>query len=156
MKLNRAYPLLLILSACQQGTDVADAIGNSGQAGDARPMSPPQTEPLDPGAMPVRIGEGGPGFNACLGTGRVVNTASLDVRRAPFAEATRIDGIAPDTRITICTRSLDQRWLGVVYRPADRPEMNCGVAGPIERRRGYDGPCSSGWVSSAFVRLVAG
>lgn len=154
--MNRALPLLLILSACQQGTAVSDDIGNSGQAGDARPMSPPQSEPLDPGAVPVRIGEGGPGFNACLSSGRVVNTTSLDVRRAPFAEGARIDGIAPGTAVTICSRSIDQRWLGVVYRPADQPDLDCGVSGPVERRQGYEGPCQSGWVSSAFVRLVAG
>lgn len=152
----RTLPLLLLLAACQQGTDVADQIGNSGQAGNARAVPPPQSEPLDPGAEPVRIGEGGPRFNACLGTGRVINTASLDVRQAPFGDATRIDGIAPDTSIDICSRSLDQRWLGVVYRPADQPTLDCGVSGPVERARGYDGPCRSGWVSSAFVRLVAG
>jgi hypothetical protein len=154
--MNRALPLLLILAACQQGTDVADAIDNSGQAGDPRPIAAPQSQPLDPGAMPVRIGEGGPGFNACLGTGRVVNTTGLDVRKAPFGDATRIGSIAPDTRVNICSRSLDQRWLGVVYRPADQPELDCGVSGPVERRQGYEGPCLSGWVSSAFVRLVAG
>lgn len=154
--MNRILPLLLILAACQQGRDVADDIGNSGQAGDPRPTLPRQSEPLDPGAQPVRIGEGGPGFNACLGTGRVVNTASLDVRQAPFSEASRIDGIAPDTNVAICSRSLDQRWLGVVYHPVDQPDLDCGVSGPVERRRGYDGPCKSGWVSSAFVRLVAG
>jgi hypothetical protein len=153
--MNRAFPLLLILAACQQGTDVADAIGNSGQAGDPRPADPQQSEPLDPGAQSVRIGEGGPGFTACLGTGRVVNTNGLDVRQAPFGEARLVGTLPADARVTICSRSLDQRWLGVVYPPAEQPALECDVVQPVERRRGYDGPCQSGWVSSAFVRLVA-
>ncbi|RHW19012.1 hypothetical protein D1610_02455 [Sphingomonas gilva] len=153
--MNRALPLLLLLAACQQGTDVADAIGNSGQAGDPRPPVSPQSQPLDPGAQPVRIGEGGPRFNACLGTGRVVNTKALDVRAAPFGEAEKVDALAADMRVAICSRSLDQRWLGVVYPPPGQPDLDCGVSGPVERAQGYEGPCRSGWISSAFVRLVA-
>jgi hypothetical protein len=32
----------------------------------------------------------------------------------------------------------------------------CGVSRPVASRRGYEGPCRSGWVSSAFVKQIAG
>jgi hypothetical protein len=145
---------LALLAGCSENTSVADAIGNAGQAGDPRPPLENTSGPLDPGIKPVTIGEGGPNFPACSGLGRVVSAVPLPVRGAPFAEAAEIDGLAPDTRVIICTRTLDQRWLGVVYPPAGVTEAQCGLAQPADRRRGYEGPCRSGWVASAAVRLI--
>lgn len=119
------------------------------------------TATLSPGARPVRIGEGGPGLDACGATGAVANLSPggesyLSLRAAPFVEAEERARLANDTRLHLCSRSIDQKWQGVVVPPDNAPDVDCGVSSPVDAPRDYAGPCRSGWVSSAFVRPVAG
>jgi hypothetical protein len=110
-------------------------------------------------AMPVRIGELGPSFEACVGAGttRHLETGGrLPVRSAPFESAAETGAIPAGARFFLCTRSLDQKWFGVVYDEAGALAPRCGVSDPVTSRRDYAGPCRSGWVSSAFVKLIAG
>ncbi|OYY89270.1 MAG: hypothetical protein B7Y45_12945 [Sphingomonas sp. 28-66-16] len=123
--------------------------------------APDGSVPLSPGVSPVRIGEGGPGFDACGRVGAVVNLspsgeAYLPLRTAPFVEAKEIGRLTNGRRLYVCTRSMDQKWQGVVVPPADAPDLDCRVSAPIAAPRAYDGPCQSGWVSTAFVKPVAG
>ncbi len=151
----RSIPLaFLLLAACSDSQSVGDAIGNSGQAGDAREAAANAAGPLNPGTVAVRVGEGGPGFPACQSTGIVSGTGALMVRGAPFAEGTEVDRLPAATRVAVCTRSLDQRWLGIVYPAVGGDLTGCGTDARLERRQGYEGPCRSGWVASAFIRLV--
>lgn len=126
-----------------------------------------------PSARPVNIGEGGPRFAACQGRGRVggLRGGELVVRDAPFDSARKIGALGDDTPVFVCTRSLDQQWLGVVVAPvsdaalaesndpaaqtAAAPATDCGVTAPVRAKRPYDGPCLSGWVDSTFVAAVA-
>ena len=85
----------------------------------------------------------------------------LALRAAPFAEAKSVATLAEGARLHVCTRSIDQKWLGVVVRPAPAdgdgtPAVDCGVSSPVDRKQAYEGPCASGWVASAYVRLIAG
>ncbi|HEX8450284.1 MAG TPA: hypothetical protein VF652_11900, partial [Allosphingosinicella sp.] len=52
--------------------------------------------------------------------------------------------------------SLDQKWFGIVFDEGGALAERCGVSEPVTRRRDYDGPCRSGWVQSAFVKVIAG
>lgn len=142
-----------------------------GQAAGAR-LGPSEDSPT---ARPVTIGEGGPRFAACQGRGLVggLRGGELPVREAPFDSARQIGALKDDTHLFICTRSLDQQWLGVVVgkaipRPgassegagegdavAAPPPVDCGVASPVRAKRPYAGPCPSGWVESTFVAAVA-
>lgn len=107
-------------------------------------------------AVPVRIGEGGPAFRACQAAGAPREPgAPLPVRAGPFDAAPVTGALPPDARAFVCTRSIDQRWLGVVYDPSGALSPACGVSVPVPRRANYAGPCRSGWVASAAVRLVA-
>ena len=123
-----------------------------------------QAEPGAPDAVtiqaaPVRIGELGPNFGACasVGTTRHVEPgASLPVREAPFEAGAATGAVPAGARFFVCSRSHDQKWLGIVYDQAGDLSPSCGVSEPVTTRRAYDGPCRSGWVASAFVRLVAG
>ncbi|MEG3125781.1 hypothetical protein [Sphingomonas sp. GB1N7] len=143
--------LCLLLAACSQSVGIGnddDALLNVGG------------EPMMPGTRPVRIGEGGPAFAACPNVARVVNISAegetyLPVRAAPFLEASEMLRLPNDARLLVCTRSIDQRWQGVVVPPASAPETDCGVGAPVASPRAYAGPCVSGWVASAFVRAVA-
>lgn len=134
-----------------------------------------------PTARAVKIGEGGPRFAACQGRGRVGNLrgATLAVRDAPFDNARQIGELTEDAHVFICTRSLDQQWLGVVVASEDgmKPiaaasasvegtgpaepaataasSVDCGVTAPVRGKRPYPGPCQSGWVESTFVAVVA-
>ena len=115
-----------------------------------------ESPPVTTEAVPVRIGELGPNFPACNAAGTTRNLepgSSLGVRAAPFDTAKETDQIQVGSRFFVCTRSHDQKWLGVVYS-AEGLE-NCGVSRPVTSRRNYVGTCRSGWVSSPFVKLSA-
>lgn len=120
-----------------------------------------QEKALDPGETPVRIGELGPSFPACYAIARfrdrVVEQAQpVPVRAAPFEQARETGRLAADGQFFICTRTHDQRWLAVVWDEAAGAGRNCGVSVPAPARRDYDGPCRSGWIPSALVRLESG
>jgi hypothetical protein len=115
--------------------------------------------PPNPGLVPVRIGELGPNFNACnaAGTSRHLQPGEkLQVRAAPYDVAEETGAISAGARFFICSRSHDQRWLGVVFEESGSLSAACGVSRPITTRGVYQGPCRSGWISSAFVKQIAG
>lgn len=143
--------VVLMLSACSP---------NVGMGNDDDVLENVASEPMKPGRRAVQIGEGGPAFAACATVGRVVNISPsgetyLPLRAAPFPEAEEIARLPDATRLLVCTRSIDQRWQGVVVPPADAPQSDCGVGAPVAARQAYAGPCASGWVASAFVQAVA-
>jgi hypothetical protein len=144
-------PLLLL--AC--GDQVRDD-HYANQAAPTVPAPPPVPVTQD---VPVRIGELGPNFDACATAGttrRLKPGQSLPVRAAPFETAGEAGAIPAGARFFVCARSHDQKWLGVVFDENGQLGERCGVSSPVTRRRNYDGPCRSGWVASAFVRLIAG
>lgn len=164
--------LALLLAACSDSREVADELPNSSIAGAPREeVSESRMDaPLD---RPVTIGEDGPRLDACgaLGVaGRLGDGGALELRAAPFRDARVVQALPPGTRMHVCTRSIDQRWLGVVVAPAPVPPepgddsnimdpaspLDCGVSTPVDSKRNYEGPCASGWVSSAYVQLIAG
>lgn len=123
------------------------------------PAARPDAVSIAPDAVPVRIGELGPSFAACsaAGTSRNVEAGQgLQVRAAPFESAAESGTVPAGARFFVCTRSHDQRWFGVVFEEGGTLSPSCGVSRPISSRRNYEGPCRSGWVSSAFVKVIAG
>jgi hypothetical protein len=150
--MRRALPFLcLLLASC--GDPVAVANRSAGNEGEAAP------DTLTAAARPVRIGELGPNFAACSAAGTTRNLKAgeaLAVREAPFDNALESGSVAARGRFFICARSLDQKWFGIVYDADGSLAERCGVAEPVTRRRDYDGPCRSGWVQSAFVKVIAG
>ncbi|GAA0468009.1 hypothetical protein GCM10009096_06080 [Parasphingorhabdus litoris] len=155
-------------SACSETTQVSDDLQES-QTDTANPTGRTERIGANPGERPVRIGEGGPRFDACQAMGRVtgLRAAELDVLISPFDAAERKDGLPAGQLVHICTRSHDQQWLGIVYDDSATAEpsadgtatsgsLDCGVSSPVRSKRNYDGPCKSGWVESTFVKLVAG
>ncbi|MCI4590727.1 hypothetical protein MOK15_11560 [Sphingobium sp. BYY-5] len=149
------------LPACSKSNDVLEELPNSSLAG--APREAVSETRLESGlARSVTIGEDGPRLDACGGMGQVTRPGAkgLPVRAAPFAEAKEVATLAEGDRAYICTRSIDQKWLGVVVRPApaanEAQATDCGVSSPVDRKQPYDGPCVSGWVASAYMRLIAG
>lgn len=147
-------PLFLLLGACSDSSDVLEQLPNSSIAGAPRDDMP-ETRLEAKITRPVMIGEDGPRFDACGAMGQAVRVGArgLAVRAAPFGEAQEVGRLAEGARAYVCTRSLDQKWLGVVVENA---ATDCGLSEPVERKRPYDGPCLSGWVSSASIRLIGG
>ncbi|WP_088181710.1 hypothetical protein [Sphingobium sp. Z007] len=153
-------PLLLPLGACSKSNDVYEELPNSSLAGAPR-MEVPETRMDAPVARPVTIGEDGPRMDACGGLGQVTRSGpgGLPLRAAPFTDAKALARLAEGQRTWICARSLDQKWLGLVVPPARAPgapaeSVDCGVTSPVDRKQPYAGPCASGWVASAYVRLI--
>ena len=161
MKLNTMSaafaPLLLLaaLSGCGEPVSDNHFANSSLESTAAEPAAD-----ADPNApWPVRVGEYGPNFEACpwVGTTRHVEPAAgLTVRASPFESGAETGKVAAAGRFYVCTRSLDQKWLGIVYDESGGLGPRCEVSDPIASKRGYEGPCRSGWVSSAFVKLIAG
>ncbi|EQB06064.1 hypothetical protein L288_11410 [Sphingobium quisquiliarum P25] len=155
--------LILLLCACSDSSDVLEQLPNSSIAGAPRDEMP-ETRLEARIKRAVTIGEDGPRLDACGAMGQVVRVgpSGLAMRAAPFAEAEETGRLAEGARAHVCTRSLDQKWLGIVVPPAADANaaggggIDCGVSSPVERKQPYDGPCMSGWVSSASIRLVAG
>jgi hypothetical protein len=146
-----AFAALSALAAC--GEPVRDDHYSNRVAPEERASLPPVQQ-----KQAVRVGELGPNFDACAGAGTTRNLPgkTLPVRAAPFESAAETGSIASGARFFVCNRSHDQKWLGVVYQESGALAEACGVSSPTTERRAYDGPCRSGWVASAFVRLVAG
>jgi hypothetical protein len=86
-----------------------------------------ESRPLEQGALPVRIGESGPNFAACK--------------------------LPAGATFFVCSRSIDQKWFGIVFDDAGTASPSCGVSAPVAERGAYRGPCRSGWIASAFVKL---
>lgn len=151
-----ALALALIPAGCGERTPNKGGVGGS--------TTPPyiRAEAGDPTARdrtPVRIGELGPAFAACNARGAVRERAGggpVPVRAAPFEPAAEIDRLGMGASFFICSRSLDQRWFGIVYDTDGDAAERCGVSAPVSRGRDYAGPCRAGWVPSARVRLVSG
>jgi hypothetical protein len=153
----RSLPFLiavLSLSGC------GEAVRDDHFANDVDPPPLPEAE-VRTAAVPVRVGESGPSFDACAATGTTRNIEpakgeTLLVRAAPFDTAEASGTVAAGARFFVCTRSHDQRWLGIVWHEGEGASEACGVSSPSVSRRGYDGPCRSGWAPAAFVKLIAG
>ncbi len=132
--------------------------------GESRGSTTPRYErasvdPLEQAVRPVRIGELGPNFAACNTVAATRDRgagaeAALTVRTAPFEAARGTDRLPAGATFFVCSRSLDQKWFGIVYETGGAAAENCGVSRPVPTRRDYDGPCRSGWVSSTLVKLV--
>lgn len=153
---------MLLLTACSKSNDVYEELPNSSLAGAPR-EDVPESRMDAPVARPVTVGEDGPRLDACGTLGQVTRSgaAGLVLRAAPFSDAKELARLTEGQRAYVCTRSIDQKWLGVVVlpaQPADNATMpaDCGVSSPVERKQAYDGPCVSGWVASAYVRLIGG
>jgi hypothetical protein len=144
--------LCLLLTACGEPATVADRAARDNEAA-------PEAAVVTPGSRPVRVGELGANFRACSAAGTPRNLKSgesLPVRSSPFENAGESGSVAGDARFFICTRSHDQKWFGIVFDEGGSLAERCGVSEPVTRRRDYDGPCRSGWVQSAFVKVIAG
>lgn len=145
--------LFLCLAMASCGDPVA--VGNRAAGDDGNAAA----DTVTAAARPVRIGELGPNFAACAAAGTTRNLKpgeALTVRSAPFDNSAESGSVSAGARFFICTRSHDQKWFGIVHDEDGSLSGRCGVAEPVTRRRDYDGPCRSGWVQSAFVKVIAG
>lgn len=157
MKPNCAILIPLLLAGCGE-SDPVDA-GGQGSTTPAYVRVEDKQALLADAKASVRVGELGASFAACNARGTTRDRAragDVPVRAAPFEQAREIDSLPSGSEFFICTRSHDQRWFGIVYGEGGRASEACGVSRPIAEGRDYEGPCSSGWVSSALVRLVSG
>lgn len=159
MKAQLAVPLFaLLVAGCGDRLPQNGAGGGSSTPPYVRAEDDPSL--LGNAAVAVRVGELGQGFAACAGRGatrdRPGDASAVPVRGAPFEANHEIGSVPAGTEFFICSRTHDQRWFGIVYPREGQALEACGVAAPAARRGDYEGPCASGWVASARVRLVSG
>ena len=106
---------------------------------------------------PVMVG-GQLDLDACFGVGLVTGSSlskshEAAVLTSPGPGQAVINWVPTGRHVYLCEER--NGWTGVVYR-LDGDLAGCGVSGPQERRRAYDGPCHSGWVASGRLSLAAG
>lgn len=151
-----AAPLALLLAGCEDARTLEQSSGSTTPAYERVENA---TLPMEALTQPVRIGESGAGFAACASRGttrRVVGEdEALEVRAAPFEAARSVADLPAGSHFFVCSRSLDQKWFGVVFDEAGAASPACGVSRPVASRRAYEGPCRSGWVASIYVKLTA-
>lgn len=80
----------------------------------------------------------------------------LAVKAKPSLASARIDKLGPGAEVYHCDTSPNGKWIGIVYDGDGKWTGRCGVTSPVFRRKPYQGPCQSGWVSSKYIELVAG
>lgn len=151
-------PALLVAPALAGCAEPQDRNASYGSTTPRYERATEDSDMLAGNVTPVRVGDLGPNFAACNSLGEVRERAvdgAIVVRAAPFEPAQQTGRLPAGSNFFICSRSLDQRWLGVVYDRNGQASRSCGVSAPIPARRDYEGPCESGWVPSAQVRLVA-
>lgn len=140
---------LLALTACNPNVEQNSGSGTA-------PMDRGGGAGSDELVQPVVVGQFGPRFDACQATGLVRSVSGeLPVRAAPFDRGRQLGTVSNGDRVFVCNRSHDQSWLAIVYSENGEISGTCGVSVPVASRREYDGPCLSGWVSSAFIQLRA-
>jgi hypothetical protein len=152
--LIKAAALMALAGGCQKPPEPGESRGSTTPRyeraeGDA--------SALEQATQAVRIGESGPSFAACSARATTRNRspeATFAVRAAPYQAAQETGRLPAGAAFFICSRSLDQKWFGIVYDEGGTLADRCGVSAPVPARRDYMGPCRSGWVSSAFVKLV--
>jgi len=108
---------------------------------------------------PVMVG-GVPDLDACLSNGQVTGLNPrgdnfLSVRSRPSARARELGRLRGGQVVWACDETADGSWTGVVFSPPGR-DLDCGVGTPAPRHQVYRGPCASGWVSSRFLKIIAG
>jgi hypothetical protein len=149
--MRRSFLLLpLIVAGCGQPVPKGNGAADANLA---------VSDTVTPEPAAVAIGELGPSIDACAAAGttsHVEEGGRLPVRSAPFDNAPETGAVAAGGRFFVCSRSLDQKWFGIVYDERGSLAARCGVSEPVAARRAYQGPCRSGWVASAFVKLTAG
>jgi hypothetical protein len=161
MRSATGLPFLILLLAFAGGCRKPPPAGQSqGSTTPAWQRSSDDPTLLGKQVVPVRIGELGPNFDACNADGQVIrapaeNARGIAVKAAPFDAAHETGRLPVGANFFVCTRSHDQRWLGIVFEGEGRASAACGVSAPVRVRRDYSGPCRSGWVQSAFVKLSA-
>lgn len=154
-----APPILLLPLVLASLAGCGEAVRDDHFANSLEAPRADEPGPVAAQAVKVRIGELGPNFAACAAAGTTRHLGegqSLEARAAPFDTADPAGAIPAGARFFVCSRSHDQRWLGLVWAPDGTLAPACGVSAPVASRRDYAGPCRSGWASAAFVKLVAG
>lgn len=150
-----ALCLTLMLAGCGETTP-SEKI--SGSTTPAYQRAENEESPVGGLRTPVRIGELGPNFPACSTRGTTRRTVAsgdtIPVRAAPFENAATTEELPAGSSFFICSRSLDQKWFGIVFA-GEGTAPDCGVTRPVSSRRDYEGPCRTGWVPSAAVKTTA-
>jgi hypothetical protein len=80
----------------------------------------------------------------------------LAVRGGPGSDYPMRDRLRTRDAFFVCDVSRDGKWMAIVYPRKRQTADACNVSGAIPKAREYRGPCASGWVNAAWVRILAG
>jgi hypothetical protein len=108
---------------------------------------------------PVMVG-GIADLDACLSNGQVTGLNPrgdnfLSVRSRPATNARELGRLRSGQIVWACDETADGSWTGIIFAPPGSG-IDCGVGTPWPRHAPYRGPCASGWVSSRWLKIIAG
>jgi hypothetical protein len=106
----------------------------------------------EPSSIPernVQVG-GDANMDACGGYGIVIATTTLfKMSGGQYA----FDKVEVNQKAFSCDFDEANGSVGIVF---GKPNQDCKVSGPIEKKQEYKGPCKSGWIKKEFFELLAG
>jgi hypothetical protein len=110
--------------------------------------------------VPVIVGEQ-EDLDACGGWAEVSGLnpkgdGFLAVRGGPGTDHALRDRLREGDGFFVCGTSRDGAWMAIVYPRAGQTAETCDVSGAVPEAHAYRGPCASGWVNAAWVRILAG
>ena len=102
--------------------------------------------------VPVKIGAAGPDIDACPSLGELKDRTVVRIR--PDSGSAKVIELTRGSRVHVCGATKDGKWTSVVI--ALDGVIDCQVSTPVSRPQSYRGPCTSGWVATKVLRVVAG
>ena len=100
----------------------------------------------------VTIGAGGPNVDACPSFAEL-NKLTI-VHKGPSTGFSEVTRLKPGTQLHVCGHTKNGLWTSVVL--ALDGVTDCKVSSPVAQPHFYRGPCTSGWVLTKNVRIIAG
>ena len=100
----------------------------------------------------VVIGGEGAEVDACPSLG--VTTKSVHLRAGPGTRFSSAKIIPSGTHLHICSSNKNREWTSVVL--AIDGMLDCKVSSPVPHPQPYTGPCPYGWISTRYVKVIAG
>ena len=74
---------------------------------------------------------------------------------ADNATADEVATLEAGQNVIVCDSGAEG-WSGIVFDPVDKQNPTCGTGSPVAEEQEYKGICTSGWIQSENLEMIAG
>ena len=155
MRILLAGAAALALAACSQSEEAEVPADDTAATTDSGTTVADAGAPTVDGVKPVMIGGDGPDMDACGTLSKVVAGGDPVVRSADNATANEVATLEAGQNVIVCDSGAEG-WSGIVFDPVDKQNPTCGTGSPVAEEQEYKGICTSGWIQSENLEMIAG